>query len=294
MDTISTKDNFGRPVPPVEGRLPVHYHLYWAGSDHDGAVTGYYWALTETLAVSPGPGFGVPELPGPKPRDYHYTKKSDSIFVFNVSVDAPEREHAFFVYSVDDKGKVDPTPAKLTFRAYDRFPPIPVLDVARATGFVYIPSAGGVTAIQRSYDIHGSFIAGNPVPVDAVPSGALLTFAWHAVKPLPTSVCVGYRYRLDEPAFNNVDSTVTSVTYNTGVGADVIAPGVKKFTLQALAESGAHGDSTRYFQMNFEPDEWFSGPDTNSVFWDTRSDGNGKHYWFKDITTADQSRTWAM
>ncbi len=294
MDTITTKDEFGRPIPPSEGRLPVRYHIYWAGSDKDGAVAGYFWAVTETLATAPAPGFPIPELPGPKPRDYHFTSRSDTTFIFNVSVDSPEREHGFYVYSVDDKGKVDPTPAKLTFRAYDRFPPTPVFDVARATGTIYEIVGGNLTSEVRSYDIHGAFVVGNPNPVDIVPSGAQLTFGWHATKPLPTSLCVGYRYKLDEPAFVTVDSTVTSVTYNTGVGSDFVPPGVKKFTLQALAQSGAHGDSTRYFQMNFEPSSWYSGPDTNSTFWTVTTDGNGNHYWVHPVTAiAPTTLTWA-
>ncbi len=293
-DTITTKDNLGRPIPPVEGRIPVRYHIYWAGSDKDGAVVGYYWAVTETVAVSPGPGLPIPELPGPRARDYHFTRRSDSIFVFDVSVDSPEREHGFFVYAVDDKGKVDPTPARLTFRAYDRFPPIPVFDVARATGKIYVATPGGVTSETQSFDMHGPFIPGNPFPTDIVPSGSLLTFAWHSQPPLPTSICTGYRYRLDEPDFNVVDSSVKTVTYNTGVNGDVIAPGVKKFTLQALDQAGGHGDSTRYFQVNFEPDEWFSGPDTSSSYWNTYTDGNGKRYWYRDITSpTDLSMTWA-
>ena len=293
-DTITTKDNLGRPIPPVEGRLPVRYHIYWAGSDKDGAVVGYYWAVTETTAVSPGPGLPIPELPGPKARDFHFTKRSDSLFVFDVSPDSPEREHAFYVCAVDDKGKIDPTPAQITFRAYDRFPPIPVFDLARATGTVYTPTVGGVTTQIQSFDIHEIFEVGNSFPSDIVPSGSQITFRWHAKMPLPTSICTGYRYKLDEPDFNSVDSSVRTVTYNTHVGGDVIAPGVKKFTLEALDQAGWHGDSTRYFQMNFEPDEWYSGPDTLSSYWTTYTDGNGKRYWYHDIALpTDPSPSWA-
>jgi hypothetical protein len=282
-DTITAKDNLGKPIPPVEGRLPYRYHLYWAGSDRDGAVVGYYWAVTETLSVPPAPGIPIPELPGPKARDYHFTRRTDSVFVFETSVDAPEREHGFYIYAVDDKGKVDPTPAKLIFRAYDRFPPIPVFDLAQASGRVYVAGAGGVTTKDTTYDIHQSFVAGT-LANDVVPSGSQLTFSWHATLPLPTVVVTGYRYRMDEPNFNTVDATVHSVTYNTHVNGDIIAPGVKKFTLQALDQSGWHGDSTRYFQMNFEPDEWYSGPDTLDAFWTAYSDLNGKHYWYRDVT----------
>ena len=296
-ETITVKDNLGRPIPPVLGRIPVRYHLYWAGSDRDGAVAGYFWAVTETLAVSPGLGAPIPELPGPKARDYHFTRRSDSIFVFEVSPDSPEREHAIYIYAVDDKGKADPTPAKLTFRAYDRFPPQPVFTLAQAKGTIYVANGSVVTPIpDQTFDMTHEFTPGNPVPVDIVPSGSQLTFKWHAVSPLPTVVCVGYRFRLDEPNFNVVGANDTVAVYNTHVGGDVIAPGVKKFTLQALDQAGGHGDVTRYFQMNFEPDEWYSGPDTtNLAFWNLTVDGNGKRYYSHQMTSEPPvaGLTWA-
>lgn len=294
-DTITTKDQFGHPIAPNPSILPVRYHMYWAGADKDGAVVGYYWAVTETTATSLGDGIPIPELPGPKARDYHFTRRTDSVFVFDASPDAAERQHAFYVYAVDDKGRADATPAKLTFVAKDRFPPVPIFDQARATGPVYIATASGATSSIQSFDIHGIFRAGNPNPVDTVPSSAQIHFAWHALRPLPTSVCVGYRYRLDEPDFSSADSSVHSVTYNTHVNNDIIAPGVKKFTLQAMSQSGWHGDSTRFFQMNFEPDEWFSGPDTNSTYWSSYTDDTPQHkrYWYHDVTSAtDPSLNW--
>jgi hypothetical protein len=129
FDTITIRDEFGRPIgTPTPGTIPVRFHVYWAGSDNDGSISGFYWAVVETL---PRPQEGEvcpPQLPGPKPRDYHFTTKTDSFFVFTVAEDVPDRQHAFFVYSVDNQGKPDPTPARFIFNAQDRFPPIPVFD----------------------------------------------------------------------------------------------------------------------------------------------------------------------
>ena len=47
------------PVRPLPGSVPVRFHVYWAGSDQDGAVVGYYWAVVETLPQ--------PEAPSSKP-----------------------------------------------------------------------------------------------------------------------------------------------------------------------------------------------------------------------------------
>ena len=53
MDSITLRDPSGRPVPPNDSprHIPVRFHVYWAASDQDGAVVGYYWAVTETTAL---------------------------------------------------------------------------------------------------------------------------------------------------------------------------------------------------------------------------------------------------
>ena len=45
QDTITERNPVGAPVPPVPSEIPVRFHLYWAGSDRDGAVSGFYWAV---------------------------------------------------------------------------------------------------------------------------------------------------------------------------------------------------------------------------------------------------------
>ncbi|MFN8586944.1 MAG: hypothetical protein U0704_04005 [Candidatus Eisenbacteria bacterium] len=263
----------------------MRFHLYWAGSDRDGAVTGYYWAVVETLATPPGDGLPIPNLPGPKASDYHFTTRSDSTFIFRASEDVSEREHAFFVYSVDNKGKPDPTPARFIFRAYDRFPPTPVIDVARATGTVYTVTGGGVVPSVQTYDITDTYAIEKQFPRDTVPTGSKLYFQWHGEPAVPNGHVLGYRYKLDESSFNVVDSSVHSVTYNDGPGTTPVAPGLKVFTLRAVGESGWRGQTTRYFQVNFAPDSWFSGPNVNNPAegWSTFSDRNGKQYWYKDV-----------
>lgn len=286
MDTITERSSTGAPTPGRPGEIPVRYHLYWAGSDLDGAVTGFYWAVVETLPIPPGDGLGVPSLPGPKPQDYRFTARTDSIFIFNASEDVPVREHTFYIYSVDNKGKVDPTPARFMFRAYDRFPPLAVVDSAYATGTIYLLNGGGgVSPFVRTYSISDSFDVGRPFPRDTVPSISRLVFRWHGEPTIPSTIITGYRYKLDEPDFNVVDSTVTVATYNTRIGTDVVSPGTKKFTLRAVGQSGWRGEATRYFQMNFAPDSWYSGPDVNDPAqgWQSFQDGNGKRYYYKNV-----------
>ena len=266
QDTITNRDSFNQPIRPQIGKIPVRFHMYWAGTDRDGTVAGFYWAVVETLPVPPEGSSSVPALPGPKARDYHYTTATDSMFIFTASEEVSERQHAFYIYAVDNKGRPDPTPARFIFSAYDRFPPTAVIDECKATGteYVLLPG-GGVQPIQKTYFVTDFFEISNDhsFPRDTVMSNALLHMRWHGVPTIPSTVVTGYRYKLDEPNFNSVDSSAHETSYNTGVGTDRVNPGPKIFTLRAIGQSGWRGESTRWFQMNFAPDTWFSGADPN-------------------------------
>ena len=287
QDTITTRDDNGVPIRPQPGRIPVRFHMYWAGSDVDGTVTGFFWAVVETLPLPPDGVGPVPPLPGPKARDYRFTTRTDSIFVFSASEDASERQHAFYIYAVDDKGRPDPTPARFVFSSYDRFPPLAVIDECRADGTEYELKDGGVEAVQKTYFVTDFFEISNahPFPRDTVSANAVLHMRWHGVPTIASTIVTGYRYKLDEPEFNTVDSSVHVAAYNTGVGADRVNTGKKIFWLRAIGQSGWRGEATRWFQMNFAPDSWYSGPDPNdaSAGWQTSQDGTGKRYWYKDF-----------
>ncbi len=292
QDTITYRDFQGRPEQGRggAGTIPVKYHLYWAASDRDGAVAGYYFAVVETTAVA-DPGLGLPSLPGPKPRDYRFTTKTDSAFIFSTSEGLNSREHAFFVYAVDNKGKPDPTPARFMFRALDRFPPVIYFDSLNTKG------TGRTFAVQQTSDTTGILIptiadytitdslTQRSTVADTVPSGSLLTFKWRAEPRVRGTFVTGFRYKLDETAFNSVDSSVHVATYNTGIGTDIITPGLKVFTLKAVGQSGYAGTATRRFVMNFDPDTWFAGPnkDDPSQGWQSYVDGNGKRYYYKNV-----------
>ena len=289
QDTITTRDPSNLPVRPSIGRIPVRFHLYWAGSDRDGAVVGYYFAVVETLPIPPEGAASIPGLPGPKARDYRYTTRTDSVFTFHASEDVNERQHAFYIYAVDDKGRPDPTPARFIFSSYDRFPPLAIVDELKAVGTIYqLLPEGGVTPIQRTYVVRDSFEHSEThfAPRDTVPANSVISIRWHGEPTVPGTVVTGYRYKLDEPTFNTADASVTQTTYNTGVGLDKVNTGQKIFTLRAIGQSGWRGETTRWFQMNFAPDTWFAGPDPNDPLagWQTLTDGNGKRYWFIDLS----------
>jgi hypothetical protein len=277
FDTITLEPG---PRPPLPNTIPVRFHVYWAGADQDGAVVGFYWAVVETLAIAPEGG-SVPPLPGPRPRDYRYTTRTDTTFIFTVAEDVPDRQHAFYLYAVDNQGKADPTPARFIFNANDRFPPVAVFDEASATGTVYYFDSQGVlrseirtVAITDTVDVPPD--AGR-APADTVPSNSRLTFRFHGEVRIAGSIIKGFRYKLDESELqppdpdslfqgNKIEYHVPQdQRYPARNGADTIAlaSGTKVFTLRAVDQANGNRipDPTRRFQMNFSPDTWFAGPD---------------------------------
>ncbi len=273
FDTVTARDKDGNPIfPPIDigdHTIPVRFHMYWAGADKDGAVAGYYWAVVETSIVSEDGG--IPPLPGPKPQDYHFTTKTDSIFIFRVAENVRDRPHGFFIYAVDNQGKPDPTPARFLFIASDNYPPQPVVEIATGTDtIVHVEPGGALRPEVVTVTVHDSLPS--PLhtypPTDTVPARSVLNFRWSSRLRIAGSNVVKYSYKLDEPAFVPVDSSVHTVTYNSGIPDPVthhlntpIAPGLKVFTLRAIDQAGGSGETTRRFIMNFSPDTWWSGPD---------------------------------
>jgi hypothetical protein len=286
FDTITLDRTGTRPAP---GTIPIRFHVYWAGGDQDGAVVGYYWAVVETLPLPLEGGTRPPPLPGPRASDYHFTTRTDSTFIFNVAEDIPDRQHAFFIYAVDDQGKPDPTPARFIFNALDRFPPLPVFDSACATGRVYFFSGGVLQSEVRTFCFTDS-LNFNTLPSDTVPSGSRITFHFHGEVTVPGSVVKGYRYKLDEAELQPSDPDSlyhkTILEYHVPqadrdparLGADTtqVASGTKVFTLRTVDQANGSRDATRRFQLNFSPDTWFAGPDPTVTGppWITKPNGD--------------------
>lgn len=270
QDTLTTRDEDGNPIQPDPSTIAVRFHPYWAGSDRDGEVVGFYFAVVETLPLAP-PGLpgGPPPLPGPKPQDYHFTTKTDSVFIFRVSEFASDREHAFFIYAVDNLGKGDPTPARVIFNAQDNYPPRPIFDYAGGTGPIYRVRPDGTVIVKDTTVLITDILVIDPnrptfqlAPRETVPITARLDFRWHGEPTIAGTYVTGYKYKLDEAQFVSVDSSVHSVSYNTGVNGDVIQKGLKLFSLKAIDQAGGSADSNRRFRFNFSPQTWFAGPDS--------------------------------
>ncbi len=262
QDTLTPRDASGNPIstnPVSPSSIAFRFRIYWAGSDRDGAVVGYYVAVTETVST---PGLGEPSLPGPKPSDYQYTTRSDSTIVFTVFRDRPDRRHGFYVYAVDDKGKVDATPAKFIFNAVDQFPPVPIIDVSEGEADVFDinDNVAGVplSTHHRTYTIRDTARIG-AIARDTIPSSSRLRFRWHAEERVLDNPARSYQYKLTEATFNTVPATIDTANYAAGT----FGVGNRVFTLLAIDQAGGARTSpttTRFFHVNFTPDTWFAGP----------------------------------
>ncbi len=250
-------------------RIPHRYRAHWSGADLDGEVVGFYVAVTETtLDVQSG----VPlRLPAPRPEAYRFTTSRDSLFTFSVLEGrGSDRQHALYVYAVDNQGRVDPTPAVSHFVARNQNLPIVLFTLAEATGQVFeSDGAGGVRPVLFTRALTDTFDVPPHAARDTIPSGAGVRFAWRGDDKDFASFIAGYLYKLTETEYVRVDSTVTSAEYGTGFGPNPgpIPIGLNAFRIRAIDEAGGttQPDALRQFFVNFGPDTWFAGPDPDAL-----------------------------
>lgn len=90
---------------PMESTAAYYrVHLFWKGFDDDGIIQGFEYAIDDTSRN---------EL-------WTFTTRTDSELVFITATDESQqqiREHSFYVRSIDNQGKTDPTPAHMMFFA---------------------------------------------------------------------------------------------------------------------------------------------------------------------------------
>lgn len=129
--------------------------VFWHGSDKDGEIAGFEWAITESLPD--------PEILERTFRE-NYTTRNDSTFVFPVEANREILASRFYVRAIDNEGKRDPSPAFTFFAVRNTCAPEVTFHRSEA-----ILPGGGVLPI-RSTDTR--------VPTDTVPAGATVCFSW--------------------------------------------------------------------------------------------------------------------
>ncbi len=109
-------------APAEEAGGFFHFHVYWYGTDRDGRVEQYVWALTdssvqdeETLEDEEDSRFNPAE--NILTLDIgNWTTRTDSIFDFRVDQGAVTSvDKTFHIVAIDDRGDYDRTPARLYF-----------------------------------------------------------------------------------------------------------------------------------------------------------------------------------
>lgn len=211
-------------------------HLYWKGSDIDGEVVRYEWAITESL-------------PDPETIEYNLTAKSDS--TFNLQVE-PNREvlgHRFYVRAIDNEGKRDETPAWTFFAARNNCEPT-----------VTFTRSVGIDPFQREHEITST---DQRTPTDTIPAGSSVRFAWRgfdcdvALDPNGGVDSVGhvtrYSHHLTPLEINDIEGTLADTTAE--YDASRLRNGTYTMYVRAVDDAGFAGldPTVRTFVWNYDP-----------------------------------------
>jgi len=117
-----TPDTYIIGSPAETSGAYFHYHVYWYGTDADGFVERFVWALTDTSIqdietdedeedenFNPATNVNTLEIA-------HWTTRTDSIFDFRIDQGANlSADMTLHMVAVDDRGAFDRTPARLHF-----------------------------------------------------------------------------------------------------------------------------------------------------------------------------------
>jgi hypothetical protein len=108
--------------PLEHGGGYYHFHVFWYGSDQDGQVERFVWALTDTTVQNTDTAEDEedtrfnPALDASHLDIGHWTTRTDSIFDFAINQGtAPSYDMTLHMVAVDDFGDFDRTPARLHF-----------------------------------------------------------------------------------------------------------------------------------------------------------------------------------
>jgi len=243
IDTNRAPDTYLTGAPPESTTTFYRVHLYWYGNDADGVVTGYEWAISDSL---PGQADTL---------DYAYTTVTDSVFLMPVSERQQVLGHRFWVRAIDNEGKVDPEPAFAFFGAADPTPPVPYFTLAEA----WLGPAQHPTWRMVLDDSTNT-----RTPTDTLPAGASVRFRWTGYdgdwgldefgNPIHVGNVTGYEHFL-----------FPGQAAQRGGPADTVASytdlqnGKYEFRLRAFDDAGFAGldPALRTFVWNMDPETFF-------------------------------------
>jgi hypothetical protein len=242
LDTNLTPDTRLTSAPGPYTQSNYRIHLYWDGTDPDGFVAAYHYAWDDTV-----PPFGAENSP------WQFTTNTDSLFKALIDTAGETRRHTFYVRSVDNEGKLDPTPARVVF---DAWTVRPVIDSLYRVDGPLDPNSANY----------------NPDKKDTVLMGSPVTFVWGGWDPDGLGQPITYSWTLDSNPFQPY-SDATTVTIPQA------AAQTHFFYVKAKDETGAENFPESYkFVMNFEPDSHIIDPPESTG---TLLVADGDSIWFR-------------
>ncbi len=109
-------------APSEHGGGYYHFHVYWYGSDEDGVVERFVWALTDTTVQDEETTDDEedvrfnPALDASTLEIAHWTARTDSVFDFRIEQGVRQSaDMTLHMVAMDDFGDFDRTPARLHF-----------------------------------------------------------------------------------------------------------------------------------------------------------------------------------
>jgi hypothetical protein len=243
---------------PAESALAYYQvHLKWYGVDPDGVIDHYEYSVTDSNKT---PGEDDPGFTG-----YYQTTRTDSVFLLTAN-DPQILGHRFYVRSVDNEGKTDPTPAWTYFVAHD----------------FNFPRVVFTSAVGRWIDRQGRPqevpIASSSrfAPTDTIGVGGSVTVSWTGFDDdipccpgIGSGRVVGYEFRRsNDPEFlgGTPADTIATMSFAEAAGEDITAyySGTAAILVRAIDDAGArtNPDSARSVVVNFSPRAWIVHPDS--------------------------------
>ena len=219
--------------------------VFWHGSDPDGDVVGFEWAITESLPD--------PELLEESLRE-NYTSRTDSTFIFPVEANREVLASRFYVRAIDNEGKRDPTPAFTFFAVRNTCAP----EVTFLRSEAVAPD--GTVYPITSTDTR--------IPQDTIPTGSTVCFEWEgfdcdvALNEDGTVDTVGsierYLYHLSPLELVDVPGTTVETTSKCYTPNQLRSLPYTMF-VRAEDDAGFTGldPAVRSFVYNFDPNTWF-------------------------------------
>ncbi|MBD3349088.1 MAG: hypothetical protein GF400_07840 [Candidatus Eisenbacteria bacterium] len=232
LDTNLSPETELTSAPGPKEQANYRVHLYWNGSDPDGYISGYFFAWDDTADA-----------------DWVFTTKSDSLFKVSIDGVGGTQNHTFFVRSVDNEGKVDPSPAEIRFEAETDVPLINTL--FRVDG----PNDPDSPIYDPDYDSDSQqYVYGTGE--DTVLMGTPCAFVWDGEDPDGMGAPVYYAYSIGSNPYSAFEPD-TTVTVN-----DIDSSPATKLNVLAKDETGAVSPDYEYpFVMNYEPDSQIVEPE---------------------------------